>query len=696
MAVILVGVAIAAFVLSDLFTGGGGGGGNRMPVVGEVGGTDIKAMDYNRRVEENVEIQRVNQGVETLTPQEAFNVRVSTWNQILNEIIMGEQYEKLDLSVTTEELFDLVQGPRPHRIITQYFTDPNTGVYNPAIVSNFLQNLDQLQPEVRKQWFNLERFIKEDRLTQKYNTLVSKGYYVPSAFAKLDFEQKRKSAEVRYVGIRYTTVSDSVVTLADADYEKYYEENKYLYTQEPSRDIDYVVFNVQPSAEDREDARADFFRLYDEFLETSDVEAFVNSTSDFRYDSTWKKSTEVSPTIDSILFNSPVGTVIPPYEENGAWHMAKLMDVASRPDSAKAEHILVAYAGAMRAAENITRTKFTAEALADSLLLVVRRDKSRLGELALEYSDDGSAKDNNGDLGWFADGQMVPQFNDAVVNNKIGDIVKVETPFGFHIIHVTGKKDPVKKVRVAMVDRAIEPSSKTFQDIYTAASSFAGENNNLEKFNKAVEEQGMDKRSATYLNEMSNNIAGIQYPREIIRWAYYDGIEVGEVSPVFDVGGAYVVAVLTAMREDGTIPLEQMKDNLTNFVMNDKKAAFIKDKIGSERDIYQIARGYNTKVDTNINLTFSSRNIPGYGSEFQVIGHIFSMDMGQVSEPLKGNGGVFVVALDNFYSPPESEEYLNNRTQLVNAFRTRVQTGSAVYTALEKKTEIVDNRELFF
>lgn len=697
LAVILVGVAIAAFVLSDLFTGpGGGGGGNRMPVIGEVGSTDIKAVDYNRRVEENVEIQRINQGVEALSAQDAFNVRVSTWNQFLNEIIMGEQYEKLDLAVTTEELFDLVQGPRPHRIITQYFVDPNTGAYNPAIVTNFLQNLNQMQPDVRKQWYNLERFIKEDRLTQKYNTLVAKGYYVPEAFARLDYEHKRKSAETRYVGIRYTSISDSLISLTDADYEKYYEENKYLYTQDPSRDIDYVIFNVEPSAEDREQARADFFRLYSEFLEAEDVPSFVNATSDFRYDSTWKKRADLSATVDSVLFNSEPGTIIPPYEENGAWHMARLMKVASRPDSAKAEHILVAYAGALRANENVTRTKITAESLSDSLFQVVKRDKARLQELARQYSDDGSAQENNGDLGWFADGQMVGEFNEAVINGKVGDVVKVETLFGFHIIHITGKKDPEKKVQVAMVDRAIEPSSKTFQDIYTAASLFAGENNTMEKFNKAVEEQGLDKRSATYLNEMSNSIPGIQYPREIIRWAYYEGIEIGEVSPVFDVGGAYVVATLTAIREDGTIPLAQMKDNLAGFVMNDKKAAYIKDKIGDEKDIYQIARNYSTTVDTNINLTFSSRNIPGYGSEFQVIGHIFSMEEGQVSAPVKGNGGVFVVALDKFYSPPESNEYLSNRDQLVNAFRSRVQAGSAVYTALEKKTDIVDNRKLFF
>ena len=696
LAVILIGVAIAAFILSDLLTGPGGGGGQRMPVIGEVDGTDIKAVEYNNRVEENLEIQKLNQGVETLTQQESFNVRVQTWNQYLNEIIMGREYERLNLAVTTEELFDLVQGPRPHRLITQYFVDPGTGTYSPQLVINFLQNLNQMQPEVRMQWRNIERFIKEDRLNQKYDNLIAKAYYVPEAFAKMDFEHKRKAAEFRYAGIRYNTVADSLVSLTDADYERYYEKNKHLYTQDASRDIDYVIFDVQPSADDRQQAREDFYDLYEEFQEAIDAPAFVNSTSDNRYDSTWKKREDVSATIDSVLFNSPVGTIVPPYEENGAWHMAKLMDVQFRPDSVKAGHILIAYAGALRAAEDITRTKISAENLADSLLQVVKRNKSALPDLAVQYSDDGSAQENKGDLGWFADGMMVHPFNEAVIDNKVGDVVKVETQFGYHIIHITDKQEPVKKVRVAMVDRAIEPSSKTFQDTYTEASSFAGENNTLEKFNAAVADKGLNKRSATYLDEMANNIPGIQFPREVIRWAYYDGIEMGEVSPVFDVGGAYVVAVLTAIREDGHIPLAQMKDNLTPFVLNEKKAGYIQDRIGDNKDIYAIADNFNTVVDTNLNLTFSSRNIPGYGSEFEVIGHIFAMQPGEVSGPVEGNGGVFVIALDNFYSPPEDNAYLNNRTQMESAFRTRVISGNPIYTALEKKADIEDNRSLFF
>jgi peptidyl-prolyl cis-trans isomerase D len=427
-----------------------------------------------------------------------------------------------------------------------------------------------------------------------------------------------------------------------------------------------------------------------------DYVTFVNSTSDKRYDSTWFKKGQLPVMLDSVVFNSPVGTFIPPYEDNNAWHMARVMDIQARPDSMKAEHVLIAYQGALRANETVTRTKEQAERKADSIFNVLNGDKTKLQAIAYQLSDDGSAKQNNGDLGWFADGSMIGPFNDAVMKGKVGDLVQVETMFGYHIVKITGKKDPVTKVRVAIVDRTIDASSKTFQDVYAQASTFSGSNNSIDKFETGVASLGLNKRQATYLREMGNSIPGIEYPREIIRWAFTENIEIGEVSPVFDVGGSYVVAILTSAREKGAVPLEQMKDNIKSFVLNEKKASIISERVkNSSGDLYQIARDFNTKVDTNLNLTFSSRNIPGFGSEFQVIGEIFAMNEGEQSGPIQGNGGVFVVKLDRFYEPPQVADYKANRDQMLSAFRSRV-SGNPMLTALQKKAKIEDNRLLFF
>jgi peptidyl-prolyl cis-trans isomerase D len=330
LAVILIGVAISAFIISDLFTGKGKGK-NGLPPVGIIAGEEITVRDYNQRVDDNIEMQRTSQNKENLTPQETYDIRQNTWTQYLNEVIMGKEYEQLGINVTTDELYDLVQGSRPHNLIRQYFQDPATKQYNPQMVINFLQNLDNMKPEVKKQWLNLEKYIKEDRLTQKYQALVAKGYYMPEAFAKMDYTNKKKNAEIRYVAARYTTVKDEDVVLTDKDYEAYYEKNKKLYEQEPSRDLDYVIFEVLPSAEDREFTKESVLQIYNDFRNTQDYITFVNSTSDKRYDSTWFKKGQLPVTIDSLLFSSPVGTFVPPYEENMAWHMARLMDIQAEP-----------------------------------------------------------------------------------------------------------------------------------------------------------------------------------------------------------------------------------------------------------------------------------------------------------------------------------------------------------------------------
>jgi peptidyl-prolyl cis-trans isomerase D len=293
---------------------------------------------------------------------------------------------------------------------------------------------------------------------------------------------------------------------------------------------------------------------------------------------------------------------------------------------------------------------------------------------------------------------MVYPFNQAVIEGNIGDKVMVESQFGFHVIHITGKKDFSKKIRVAVVDRAIEPSSQTDQEMYVEASKFAFENKTLTDFNIAVNGQGMNLRSATYLRKDAYTIPGIDNARELVRWAYNDDIEVGQVIPkVFDVGGRYVVAALKEVREEGVVPLAQLRDNITTFVYNNKKAEYLKNKVASSgaSDLYEIGRILNAEIDTSTNLTFSSRNIPGFGSEFKVIGKIFSMEAGTTSDPLQGNGGLFIVAVDNFTEPTQSSNLTIYKNQLESAFVTRI-SGNEVFIALQEDSDIEDNRNLYY
>ncbi|NTW23261.1 MAG: hypothetical protein HGA37_01065 [Lentimicrobium sp.] len=693
--VIIIGVALAAFVLGDLLSNRGGPakGANTLA---EINGEKILATDFNLRVEENMEAQKLNSNKENLTADEQFQVRQQTWEQVVNETLLLEEVSKLGITVSTEELDDQIRGKKPHSYIEQSFRDPQTGQFDPATVVNFLQNLDKVDPQMKQRYLQIEKAIKEDRLNTKYRNLIAKGFYVPKAFAKRDYEARNTRVKVRYYGAPYTSISDSLVKVTDADYEKFYNENKHKYQQEASRDIEYIAFEVLPSTEDREKINQEVQGLYTEFLNAENPASFVNSTSDERYDSTWKKKGTLPFQLDSIMFNSAIGAAYGPFIENNMFMMARLVNVQTRPDSLRASHILISYTGT-NVNPNTKLTKEQAKAKADSILKVVKSTPASFEQLALTMNDDQTAAKALGDLNWFNDGAMVPPFNNAVLNGKVGDITLVETQFGFHVIKITGKTAPVKKVRVAIVKRMIEASSKTMQDIYTQASQFASEAKDMESFNKLVEAKKLTKRLAERISPEQNSLPGLQQARQIVIWSFNKETEKGNVSPVFDLEGRYLVAVLKEIREKGTPPLDQLKEFIEPLVKRDKKAETLIAKIDkSIKSIADLDKSYvslGMKADTN-EVTFFSANLPGYGKENEVIGTLFTMKQGQMSKPVKGNQAVFILVADQVIPAAPKDDLTAEKRTLISAFRSRAQREPA--EALKRKAEIEDNRLLFF
>lgn len=692
--VIIIGVALAAFVLGDFFS-------NRSPqrgtnLIAEINGEKILGTEFNQRVEQNLETQRLNMGKESLTPEEQFQIRQQTWEQVVNETLLKEEVEELGIRVTTEELDDLVRGNDPHAYIRQSFSDPQTGQFDPANVINFLQNLDNVDPQMRQRYLSIEKAIKEDRLNTKYRNLISKAYYVPKAFAERDHINRSTTADVRYYSLSYNNVVDSLITITDEDRKKFFNDNKHKYQQEASRDIEYVTFEILPSADDREKITREVNSLYAEFTQVENVKDFVNSVSDERYDSTWFKRGMLPYQLDSIMFDSPVGTTFGPYIENNMYQMARLVDTQTRPDSLRASHILITYQGTnVNPANTLTREQ--AQAKADSVFNIVKNNNAKYEELAASLNDDQTAAATNGDLNWFNDGAMVPAFNNAVLEGKIGEVKVVETQFGFHIIKITGKTTPVKKVRVALVKRLIEPGNRTKQEMYTTASKFASEAEDLEGFNKLVEETQLSKRLAERITPDQNALPGLPSAREIVRWAFDAKTEAGDVSNVFDHEGRYIVAVVKDVREKGTPTLEQVKEFIEPLVIRDKKAEKMIETINQEiktvGDLEKMYPALAMKADTN-QVSYSASTLPGFGKEDDVLGVLPNLKEGEMSKPIKGTQGVFVLVVDKINPAQPKDDYTTEQRMMKNAFATRSQR--EISEALKKKAEIEDNRLFFY
>ena len=694
--VLVIGGALLLFVLSDFSRKSG----RRQEVnIGVVDGEKISHKEFLTRYETNLEIQKNNMRKDKLSNEEDFQLRQGTWTQIINEIIYQKQYDELGVVVTKEEVNDLFRGRFPHQYVQQTFVNPQTGAFDRKLVDDFLRNYDdetKVNQAQKEQYQYLQKAVIEDRLRTKYTTLIEKAYYVPTLIAKKAYEESNAMAQARIAGVHYGFVPDSTVVLTDEDYQKFYDENSYKYViDKPIRSLEYVSFTATPSAEDMSMINENVKKIYDEFATTTDVASFVNRVSDAPYDSTWKKKGDFGSILDTLVFSAAPGTLLQPQIDQNTYKIIKVLDKKVVNDSLRASHIPISYGGTQ--VQGVTRTKQAAEKLSDSLFNALKGNSALFDIVAGSYTDDESGKQNMGDLGWFRDGGMVPEFNNAVVNNPVGAIVKVESQFGYHIIKVTGKKNPTSKVRVAEVTVPVEPSAKTVDEMFTKANSFAANNSTYDKFVAAAKQQGLNVRPQERVNLTDASWPGLKQARGIVQWAFLKDTKEGDVRFFELDGNNYVVAAVKYVVEPGIVPLKVLKEGIKIEVMRDKKAAMITSKLNTvlakDKTLEAVKAAYNiNKIDT-VDVSFASANIPMYGHEPAVTGSMFAAKKGSFSAPLKGNSAVYVFILDDVKPAPSTTDYTNQKRQMEAMFQNRINSIPAI---LQNAVKIKDNTTNFF
>ncbi len=691
----VIGIALAAFVLGD-FLGYGPAGGPQTLEVGQVGKTKIMYQEFEERVAQALDNWRNQTGNQNPGVRETFQIRQQVWDQLLRENLLSKEFEQLGIKISPDELTDLIIGNDPHPAVLQSFTNPEDGSYDPQTVINFLQNLNTMDPSMQSQWFMLEDYIRDQRRETKYNTLIRKGFYIPDAMVKADYKDKNTTASASLIVKRFSEIADSLVVVSQTDLRNTYNEQKHKFERESARDLEYVVFPIFPSEDDREAIRKETENLKTELERTQNIETFINANSDERFNPAFFGSGELSPVIDSLMFNSEIGTTFGPYVENEAFVVAKLADVQFRPDSMKASHILIAFAGSRSAQPQTTLTRDQAKQKADSILSVVRRSPGQFASLAEQFSDDPSAAANQGDLGWFPDGAMVPAFNEAVIDNPVNSFTIAESEFGYHVIRITGKSRPTKKVQIAKLTRNIEYSNRTFQRVFGEASAFSSALRDNDDFDAVVEEQGLSKRIIDNVKPMDNTIAGIENPRSIIQWAFAERTEKGSISQIFDLEGRFVVARVAEVKEEGIPSLDDIRQDIMTIAINNKKAQMITDEFNQAQgnNLQEKAEALNLNSQTIENIRFNSSNLQGFGSEPAVVGSVFALEPGSLSNPIKGNSGVFLVEVNSMEPPVMPENLTAQQNQLISTFRNRVP--NEAFRALRESAEIEDNRHRFY
>ena len=687
--VILIGLALVSFLLMDVFSQNSLFNQSNSNVIGEIDGEEITAPMFEERVAEAVENYKANSKTDKVDEATLSSLRDQVWNEMVRERIMKNATSDLGLAVSREELFDMVQGSQIHPTVKQAFTDPNTGNFDRSQVLKFLREIDQQPEEMQNKWKAFEKYLVSDRENEKYNTLITKGLYVTNFSARSYMKQVFETASGRFLRVDYSTIADSSIEAPEEDLRKWYLEHAWEFkSKEVQRNLDYVVFEVKPSTEDRDALLKKMNEIRVSWLSSDDDSMFVVMNSEQPGDDRFYAQTELTDETRSRLFGDTIGALSEVYQDGNMFKLTRLARRMVRPDSVKARHILVKVKD--------TETEETAKKRADSLLQLVKNG-GNFAALAQANSEDPGSGMNGGDLGFFAEGAMVKPFNDACFEGKKGDQVLVKSDFGFHIIEITDQKGGRTMARFATVSYELSAGTETYRVAYDSASAFVSRVKDKESFEQETKKSGIEKRSVEGLKTTDRGLAGLENTREVVRWAFRS--EDGAVSPVFESQQQFVVAILTVSIPKGIKPFEAVRTVVESRYKRDKKAEQISAKLEETRkkegnSVERMAIGMGTVAQTFASVNFGSGFLNNIGMEPQVSGFIFGGKKGTLSKPIHGNNGVFVVVVDSVTPMPKEAEQGPTHGNLRNQLKSRV-AGEGL-SARKELISIKDERHLFY
>lgn len=661
--------------------------------VGEINGKKVSYQDFEFRV---TKLEANSNG--SLTEEQRQQMREQVWNDMLKEEILGSEYKALGLSVSDEELVSIIKNDKNNPNLRQYFSDPQTGQIvasyanpdgslNGAAVISYLQQVvyadGENSAEAKTSWENFrENFLRKPAVDAKYATLISKSVFMTDVELERNQLDQNSKISFSYVSSFYNDTPDEAVTISDADLKAYYNAHKQetrFEQAEKNSSMTFVSFDVVASVEDKEILAAELADIRNSFENAEEDTLFINENADTPFNVKWHTAGLFPPTQDTSLIKEEVGTVVGPFLNGNSFELVKVLRKSMRPDSAMASHILL---------QSTTSDLTAVKTQIDSLKMAIEGGAD-FAALATEFSVDQGSAVKGGDLGWFTEGQMVPAFNDACFEGKVGDLAIVTTQFGMHLIKITDQTELMSKVLVGIIDNAIEPSQKSYELAYNEASTFAITNNTAESFTEAS--ANLNAIEAPNLRPSDMTVMGRPNTREVVRWVF-DG-NVGDVSKVFEIGNQFMVALVTEVREKGILPLEMVEEQVKKSVLNEKKAEMLKAKM-TGNSVEQIASAIGGSVQPAKDIAFSSFSIPGLGNEQKLLGEAFGLEANATSGVIEGERGVYVLRVDAKNVPAEVPVAEGTRQGLMAAFSSRA--NYEPFNALKSNANITDNRYSFF
>jgi len=689
--ILIIALALFSFVLADLFKNGDALTSKSQNIVATINGKDITRESFLQKVEQ---MQR-QLGPNTTNTQ----VMNRVWDQEVRQAVMDTQFEELGISVEKDQMRDLLR--------TALATSPEflneAGLFDENKLNEYIANLKETSPAGFQSWINYEKQLASTALNQNYFNMVKAGLAGTLAEGELEHKLEGNKADIKYVQVSYASIADSIVDVSKADISNYINANKKQYEVEAARDIRFVEFKEEASIEDENTIKAELQifidgQLVDDrgrkdtiiaFSKVKNNEDYINgiAASEIKFDERFVFKSSLPTEFADTIYNLNEGDVFGPYKHDGQFKVSKVVAVKQIPDSVKVRHILLPFIGSQSADQDVTQTEAEAKITADSLATILKGNSSKFPEFVKEFSSDKGSVEKEGRYDWHAYNTMVPEFNDFEFEGTTGDIDVVKTVFGFHIIEIEGQKDKKKAVQVGTIARKIEPSEATSDRVFRDASNFeinAGKGD----FEAVATENKFTVRPVNGIKILDESIPGVGNQRPIVRWAFEDDVETGDIKR-FNIPGGYVIAQLVTKHKKGLMSVEDASAKVLPILRKEKKAKIIRDRV-SASTVEDLAAAENTTVRTATGINMKNPTISGAGREPLVVGATFGLNEGETSKLVDGERGVYMIQVTKVTPAIELDNYQAAANRVEQEKSSAV--NSKLYNALKEAAEIEDNR----
>lgn len=682
---IIVGGALALFVVGDFI---GNRSGAQDYNVGSIAGNEVSMQQFSTLVDQQLDLYRQN-GT-TVDNQLQEQVRNGVWNDLLRRFTLSEQADKAGFGATIsqQEYDDIRFGNNilPDFRNNQAFMDPATGQVSQERLKQYFKYVQENNLALR----DMQRFtFVPQRIQAKYNDLAKKSCFVNSAQVREEWAAKNTKANFQFVAKRMDAEPDSLYAVGETDLRRFYDahKNDRKYRQTASRSFAYVRFNATPSQEDVDAAREDMLGLKADFeaarTPAADSALVISASDTHSATPAPYQQGSADQLNDSLIANAKVGAVVGPFREGGSWKLVKVAELAD-VEEARVRHILLTSQGSGEADAKVKDR-------ADSLLNVVKRDRSKFGQMVEKFSDDPGSKNTGGVYEWFDRNRMVPEFTKASFDEKVGAITVVKTSYGYHIVEVLGQRTR-KERRVLTIERKIAPV-QAMRAMWKEANEFSLNHPDTASFRQAAEEAGLVYTPVDEMRPDQRFVPGLQEADEVVRWVNHATAKSKSSEPLVS-GDSYVVCSLRGIREEGVPKLNDVREKFMAEVRRDMKADALAKKMAGKTDLQALAQETGGTVLQSGDFAFSGTALPGGYSDAPAIGQIFSLANGTTSGPIKGDMAVYVAGMQTLTPAGEMPEGAEDVKMLTDRVRNRA--AGQVLNALKEAAEVKDNRAQYY